>query len=55
MITAMSTIIILAIALFVVPVVLATIRDIHDDGYGRRPPPESHLPDLFHPTSRRPR
>jgi hypothetical protein len=55
MITAMTEILILALVLLVVPVVITTIRDIHDDGYGRRLPPQSHLPDLFHPSSRRPR
>lgn len=28
---------------------MATLRDIYDDGYGRRPPPPSHLPDTFDP------
>jgi hypothetical protein len=30
---------------------LAAIRDIYDDGYGRRPPPPSHYPDPFDPAS----
>ena len=31
-----------------VAVVLATVRDIHDDGYGRRQGPRSHY-DPFEP------
>jgi hypothetical protein len=54
MITAMTEILIIALLILAVAVVLTTIRDIHDDGYGRRPPPPSRHPDLFHPTSHRP-
>ena len=39
--------IILGIVL-VVAILVATIRDIHDDGYGRRPAPPSHH-DPFEP------
>ncbi|HLN77716.1 MAG TPA: hypothetical protein VK204_11780 [Nocardioidaceae bacterium] len=38
----------LGIAL-VVAIAVATLRDIHDDGYGRRPTPPSHHPDPFEP------
>lgn len=36
----------------VLAALLATLRNIHDDGYGRRPPPPSHLPDAFDPRNR---
>lgn len=49
MLTAMTIILLLALALLVVGIVVGTIRDIHDDGYGRRPPPRSHFPDPFDP------
>lgn len=52
MITAMTEIFLLALALLVVGIVVTTIRGIHDDGYGRRPPPTSHYPDRFDPASR---
>ncbi len=38
----MTELLILIAILFVVAVVVATLRDIHDDGYGRRPTPPSH-------------
>lgn len=36
----------------IVAVVLSTLRNMHDDGYGRRPPPASHHPDPFDPRIR---
>lgn len=56
MITAMTELIVFWTIVLVVAAVLATLRDVYDDGYGRRPPPPSHLPDLFDPAGRvRPR
>lgn len=51
MITAMTTaLILLAVALLIA---FATLRDVHNDGYGRRRPPESHPRDLFDPSIHR--
>jgi hypothetical protein len=33
--------------LLAVAAVLATLHEVHDDGYGRRPPPASHPADAF--------
>ncbi len=52
MITAMTELLILSVIVLVVAVVVSTIRDIHDDGYGRRQPPTSHFPDPFDPATR---
>ena len=52
MITAMTELIIFWTIVLVVAAVLATLRDVYDDGLGRRQPPPSHHPDLFDPASR---
>jgi hypothetical protein len=44
----MTAILILLGILFVVAIAAATLRDIHGDGYGRRPAPPSHH-DPFEP------
>ena len=52
MITAMTELLgILALALLAAAR-LATLRDLHDDGYGRRPPPPDHHRDPFDPSQR---
>lgn len=43
-----ATITLLVLAL-VVAAVLATLRDVYDDGLGRRRPPASHHPEPFDP------
>ncbi len=40
------------IIVLVVAAVLATLRDVYDDGLGRRQPPPSHHPDPFDPHER---
>lgn len=45
-----TAITLLAIAL-AVAAVLATLRDVYDDGLGRRRPPASHHPEPFDPPS----
>jgi hypothetical protein len=45
----MTELIIFWTIVLVVAAVLAALRDIHDDGYGHRPPPQSHHPDTFDP------
>ena len=47
----MTAILILLSITFLVAIALATARDLHDDGYGRRPSPRSHH-DPFEPTLR---
>jgi hypothetical protein len=43
----------IALMLFLlVAAVVATLRDVHDDGRGRRQPPASHYPDPFEPSHR---
>jgi hypothetical protein len=49
MITAMTEIIVFWTIVLLVAGALAALRDIYDDGYGRRPPPRSHHPDQFQP------
>jgi hypothetical protein len=49
MITAMTAIIVFWTIVLLVAGVLVALRDIYDDGYGRRPPPPSHHPDQFQP------
>jgi hypothetical protein len=49
MITAMTAIIVFWTIVLLVAGVLVALRDIYDDGYGRRPPPPSHYPDQFQP------
>ena len=39
--------------LLAVAAVLATLREVHGDGYGHRPPPASHPRDLFDPVGGR--
>jgi hypothetical protein len=51
MIAAMTELLIFWLVVLVVAGVLATLRDIYDDGYGRRPAPPSHRPDAFDPRS----
>ena len=48
----MAELIVFWTIVLVVAVALSTLRDIYDDGYGRRPPPRSHQPDPFEPGSR---
>lgn len=43
MITAMTELIIFWSIVLVVAVLLATLREIYDDGLGHRPPPRSHV------------
>jgi hypothetical protein len=50
-ITAMTELIIFWTIVFVVAVVLSTLRDIYDDGLSRRQPPPSDYPDMFDPSS----
>ena len=40
------------IIVLVVATVVATLRDVNDDGLGRRQPPASHHPDPFYPARR---
>lgn len=40
------------IIVLVVATVVATLRDVYDDGLGRRQPPASHHPDPFDPARR---
>ena len=47
----MTPVLILMAIVFLVAIVYATLRDIHGDGYGRRPSPRSHY-DPFEPTLR---
>lgn len=47
MITAMTELLIFWLIVLVTAGVLATLRDIYDDGYGRRPAPPSHHSDVF--------
>jgi hypothetical protein len=54
MITAMTELLIFWLIVLVVAGVLATLRDIYDDGYGRRPAPSSHHSDVFDPGARPP-
>jgi hypothetical protein len=49
MIAAMIELLIFWVAVLAVAGVLATLRDIYDDGYGRRPAPPSHHIDAFDP------
>ncbi len=42
--TMMALLLLLAVA-----AVLATLREVHGDGYGHRSPPPSHPRDLFDP------
>jgi len=53
MITAMTTALILLAVALLIAVAFATLRDVHNDGYGRRRPPESHPRDLFDPSIHR--
>ena len=39
--------------LLAVAAVLVTLREVHADGYGHRPPPTSHPADAFDPASAR--
>ena len=39
--------------LLAVAAVLATLHEVHGDGYGHRPPPTSHPGDAFDPVARR--
>ena len=48
-ITAMTATITLLVLALVVAAVLATLRDVYDDGLGRRRPPASHHPEPFDP------
>jgi hypothetical protein len=48
----MTELIVFWTIVLVVAVVLSTLRDIYDDGYGHRPPPPSHHPDAFDPRLR---
>jgi hypothetical protein len=52
MITAMTELLIFWIIVLVVAAAFAALRDVYDDGYGRRPPPPSHHPDTFAPGAR---
>ena len=36
-------------SILVLAAALAALRDVHDDGYGRRQPPDSHPRDVFDP------
>ena len=47
----MTELIIFWTIVFVVAVVLSTLRDIYDDGLSRRQPPPSSYPDMFDPSS----
>jgi hypothetical protein len=49
MITAMTELLVFWVLVLVVAGALAALRDIHDDGYGHRPPPSSHHADLSDP------
>jgi hypothetical protein len=49
MITAMTELLVFWTVVLVVAAALAALRDIYDDGYGHRPPPESHSVDLSDP------
>ena len=49
MITAMTTALIILAIIALAAVTISTLRDLHDDGYGRRQPPPSHYPDQFQP------
>ncbi len=49
----MTELLILLAVVLVLAVVLATLRDIYDDGaHTRRQPPTSHHPDMFDPRFR---
>ena len=48
-ITAMTAAISLLVLALLVAAVLATLRDVYDDGLGRRRPPASHHPEPFDP------
>jgi len=52
MITAMTELLIFWTIVLVVAGVLTALRDIHDDGLGRRQPPRSRYPDQFDPDLR---
>ena len=45
----MTELIVFWTLVLVVAATLAALRDIYDDGYGHRPPPGSHHPDVFDP------
>ena len=49
MITAMTELLVFWIIVIAVAAVLATLRDVYDDGLGRRQPPASHHPEPFDP------
>jgi hypothetical protein len=54
MITAMTELMMISLLLLLaVATVLATLREVHGDGYGHRPPPTSHPRDLFDPVAGR--
>lgn len=48
----MTALLVFWLILLLVAIALATLRDIHDDGSGRRQPPPSHYPDMFDPSQR---
>ncbi|HEX6246480.1 MAG TPA: hypothetical protein VFZ64_01300 [Nocardioidaceae bacterium] len=48
----MTELLIFWLIVLVVAGVLATLREIYDDGYGRRPAPPSHPTDTFDPHRR---
>lgn len=52
MITAMTELLIFWTVVIVLAALMATLRDLYDDGYDRRPPPSSHLPDASDPRNR---
>lgn len=53
MITAMTAVLILLAVALIVAIAFAALRDVHDDGYGRRLPPASHPRDMFDPSIHR--
>ncbi|WP_460870703.1 hypothetical protein [Nocardioides pakistanensis] len=48
----MTELLIFWTVVIVLAALMATLRDLYDDGYGRRPPPSSHLPDASDPRNR---
>jgi hypothetical protein len=48
----MTELLLFLILIAIAAVIISTLRDMHDDGYGRRPPPPSHYADAFEPPLR---
>ncbi len=48
----MTELLIFLFLIALVAVAFSTLRDMYDDGYGRRQPPPSHYPDTFEPPLR---